>query len=175
MRPGTILVIGYGNDLRGDDAAGQRAAARVDAWRLPGVEVRALPQLTPELAEPLAAADRAVFLDAHPASSGTAIRVHRLRPATPTARPAHTSDPEGLLALAQTAFGRSPEAWWITIPATDFDFGAPLSPLAERGMADALATVWRLLAPSAPAADTAPDRPGCAATEAAGCPVRDAS
>lgn len=171
MRPGTTLVIGYGNDLRGDDAAGQRTAARVDAWRLPGVAVRALPQLTPELAEPLAAADRAVFLDAHPASSGTAIRVHRLRHAAPTARPAHTSDPAGLLALAQTAFGRSPEAWWITIPATDFSFGAPLSALAERGMADALATLWRLLAPS----DAAPAGLGCAANEAAACPEREPS
>jgi hydrogenase maturation protease len=171
MRPGTILVIGYGSDLRGDDAAGQRAAARVDAWRLPGVEARALPQLTPELAEPLAAADRAVFLDAHPASRGAAIRVHRLHPATPTPRLAHTCDPQGLLALAQTAFGRSPEAWWITIPASDFAFGAPLSGLAERGMTDALATVWRLLVPS----DTAPARLGCAANEAAACPEREPS
>jgi len=175
MCPGTILVIGYGNDLRGDDAAGQRAAAQVEAWGLPGVEVRALPQLAPELAEPLAAADRAIFLDAHPVSRGHDVRVQRLHPGTPTTRLAHTSSPQGLLALAQTAFGRAPEAWWITIPATDFSFGAPLSPHAERGVADALATVRRLLAPPAPAADATPARPGCAATKAAACPEQDAS
>jgi hydrogenase maturation protease len=175
MRPGRILVIGYGNDLRGDDAVGQRAAAQVDAWGMPGVEVRTLHQLTPELAEPLAAAGRAIFLDAHPVSSGSDVHIHYLRPATPTPRLAHTCDPQGLLALAQTAFGRSPEAWWITIPATDFSFGAPLSPRAARGVADALATVRRLLAPSAPAAGAAPAGPGCAATEAAACPERDAS
>lgn len=176
MRAGTILVIGYGNDLRGDDAAGQRAAAQVDAWRLPGVEVRARPQLTPELAEPLAAADRAIFLDTHPVSSGPDVRVRRLHPATSTARLAHTCDPQNLLALAQTAFGRSPEAWWITIPATDFDFGAPLSPLAERGMADALAAVRLLLPPAYPAADAVRDRrPEFPTSEAAALPDREAS
>ncbi len=152
MRAGTILVIGYGNDLRGDDAAGRRLAAQIEAWTLPGVEVRALHQLTPELAEPLAAAERAIFLDAHPTSSGTDVRVQSLQSATPTAALAHTCDPRGLLALAQTAYGRAPAAWWVTIPASDFSFGASLSPLTERGMADALVTVRHLLAPS-PAAD----------------------
>lgn len=175
MRPGTILVIGYGNDLRGDDAAGQRAATQVDTWRLPGVEVRTLHQLTPELAEPLAGAHRVIFLDAHVAWSGPDVRVRRLHPVAPTAHRAHTCDPQGLLALAQTAFGRSPEAWWITIPATDFSFGAPLSPLAERGLVDALAAIQRLLAPSAFSADGLQPRPGCAAAEAAASPERDAS
>ena len=176
MRAGTILVIGYGNDLRGDDAAGPRAAAQVDAWSLPGVEVRTLHQLTPELADPLAAADRAIFLDAHPARTGASVRVQHLHPAVPTARLPHTCDPQGLLALARDAVGRWPEAWWITIPATDFAFGAPLSPLAKRGIADALATVRRLLAPSSPAADAARDpRPEFTTTEATARLDRDAS
>ena len=176
MRAGTTLVIGYGNDLRGDDAAGRRAAAQVDAWSLPGVEVRTLHQLTPELADPLAAADRAIFLDAHPARTGADVRVQRLHPAIPTAHLPHTCDPQGLLALARTAFGRWPEAWWITIPATDFAFGAPLSPLTEGGIADALATVRLLLAPSSPAADAALDpRPEFTTTEATARLDRDAS
>jgi hydrogenase maturation protease len=176
MRAGTILVIGYGNDLRGDDAAGPRAAAQVDLWSLPGVEVRVLHQLTPELADPLAAADRAIFLDAHPARTGADVRVQRLHPVIPTARLPHSCDPQGLLALAQVAFGRRPEAWWITIPAADFAFGAPLSPLTERGLADALATVRLLLAPSPPEADAARDRkPEFATTEATALPGRDAS
>jgi hydrogenase maturation protease len=176
MRAGTILVIGYGNDLRGDDAAGRRAAAQVAAWALPGVEVRALHQLTPELAEPLAAAERAIFLDAHPVSCAADLRVHRLQPAAPAPRLAHTCDPSGLLALAHIVFGRRPEAWWITIPATDFAFGAPLSRLTERGIVDALATVRRLLVPSPPAAVAAPDpQPECPIREPAGCRASGAS
>jgi hydrogenase maturation protease len=177
MRAGMILVVGYGNDLRGDDAAGQHAAARVAAWALPGVEVHALHQLTPELADPLAAADRAIFLDAHPAPNGAGIRVRRLRPAGSTPRLAHTCDPPGLLALARDAFGRWPEAWWVTIPAAEFVFGAPLSPLAERGVGDALETVRRLLASSP--APTRTVRRSRRATDATrrhrritGCPTR---
>ncbi len=153
MRPATILVIGYGNDLRGDDGAGQRAAAEVEAWGVPGVQVRALHQLTPELAEPLAAADRAVFLDAHPVSDGAAVRIRRIDPAAPPTRFAHTADPQALLDLARTAFGRAPESWSITIPARDFTFGAALSPLTARGVADALVAIRPLLALSPRAAD----------------------
>jgi hydrogenase maturation protease len=147
MRPSTILVVGYGNDLRGDDAAGQRAAARVAAWALPGVEVHTLHQLTPELAAPLAEADRAIFLDAHPAETGARVRVRRLRRPTPLPRCAHICEPHALLELSRRAFGRAPDAWWVTIPAVDFTFGAPLSRRTEAGIAEALAAVRSLLAP----------------------------
>lgn len=158
MRPGSILVIGYGNDLRGDDAAGRCAADHLDAWCLPGVEVRALHQLTPELAEPLAAASRAIFLDAHLASDNAAVRVRRVHPATTAARWAHAGDPQGLLQLTRTAFGRSPETWWITIPAADFTFGAPLSALTARGITDALTAIRPLLEPRRPAPDAVAER-----------------
>lgn len=145
MRPGTRLVIGYGNDLRGDDAAGQRAALGVASRGLPGVEVIAVHQLTPELAEPLAGADRAIFVDAHAASDSPALSVRRILPAIPTSHIGHTFDPRALLALAESAFGRAPEAWWITIPGLEFSLGAELSPTAERGVAEALRAIGPLL------------------------------
>ena len=43
------LVIGYGNDLRTDDGAGRWVAERIESFDLPGVSVRSVPQLTPEL------------------------------------------------------------------------------------------------------------------------------
>jgi hydrogenase maturation protease len=155
MRPDTVLVVGYGNELRGDDAAGPRAADRVASWRLPGVEVRALHQLVPELAEALAAASRAIFLDAHPLSECPAVRVRRIQPTHTGSGFAHTGQPHDLLALSRTAFGRWPDAWWVTIPAADFTLGAPLSPVAERGVADALLALRQLTDPRASATDAA--------------------
>jgi hydrogenase maturation protease len=181
MGAGAILVIGYGNDLRGDDAAGQRAAARVAAWALPGVEVRTLHQLTPELAAPLAEADRAIFLDAHPVASGAHVRVRRLRGVTSPVNFAHACEPHGLLDLSQRVFGRMPDAWWVTIPAVDFAFGAPLSARTEAGIAEALAAVRRLLAPARPprtvrAASGRPARPrrrrDASTRRNRGCPTR---
>jgi hydrogenase maturation protease len=145
MRPDTVLVIGYGNDLRGDDAAGPRAACEVAAWHLPHVRVVTQHQLTPELADPLAAVGRAVFLDAHVPADGCTPCMRPIAPALSRDGGGHTADPARLLALARTAYGRAPDAWLLTIPAEAFQFGAPLSPVAERGVADALALLRPLL------------------------------
>ena len=66
------LVIGIGNPLRGDDGIGWRLAAQLPAGS--GLGVRCRQQLTPELAEELAAVERVLFLDAWlgPAGSGVA-------------------------------------------------------------------------------------------------------
>ena len=50
------LIIGYGNTLRGDDAVGQAAAqALAGEAAIAGAETIACHQLTPELAERIAA------------------------------------------------------------------------------------------------------------------------
>jgi Ni,Fe-hydrogenase maturation factor len=76
--PWSCLVIGYGNDLRGDDGAGPRVAELVRGWRLPGLTAIAVRQLTPELAEPLASAEFALFVDARPPDGTEDVRVEPL-------------------------------------------------------------------------------------------------
>jgi hydrogenase maturation protease len=146
IAPGSIFVIGYGNELRGDDAAGPRAAAAVAEWGLPGLEVLVRHQLTPELSEPLAKARAVIFLDAAAASKDERAQAVPLDPSSQAELTVHRSDPRALLALAQALFGRAPKAWLVRIPALRFEFGAPLSPIAARGLADALAQVRELLA-----------------------------
>ncbi|NTV65754.1 MAG: hydrogenase maturation protease [Oscillochloris sp.] len=141
------LILGYGSRLRGDDAAGARVATTVARWRLPHVHARALHQLTPDLAEPLAQVSLAIFVDARLGGGG----VH-LRPLCPTQSPdlcdIHTSDPALLLALAQLLYGRAPRAWLITLPAQQFVLGTPLSPLTRRALPVAYRRIRRLLAAS---------------------------
>ena len=50
------LVIGYGNELRGDDAVGPLVARTAESWQRPGLRALAVQQLTPELAEDIAGA-----------------------------------------------------------------------------------------------------------------------
>jgi Ni,Fe-hydrogenase maturation factor len=165
------LVIGYGNDLRGDDAVGPLAATAVAAWNVAGVSALAVHQLTPELAEALAAADLAIFVDARapalpspspsphlggmgessppPGDGGEGaeiVEVHLIEPAAVDSAIGHTGDPRVLLALAEALYGRRPAAWSITVPARSFAFGASLSPAAERGLAAALQHMSDLLA-----------------------------
>jgi hydrogenase maturation protease len=140
------LVIGYGNDLRGDDAVGPLAATAVAEWDAPGVWALAVHQLTPELAEALAAADLAIFVDACTSPERAEVETQRIEPATIDSALGHTGDPCALLALTAALYGRCPSAWSITVPAQSFAFGAGLSPAAERGLAAALQHMRDLLA-----------------------------
>ncbi len=140
-----ILVIGYGNELRGDDAVGPQIAEIVESWQSPQVRAFARHQLTPDLAEPLAAAQTAIFVDASIEAPSAGVQAHIIIPAAPEPGLGHTGDPRALLALTQALYGRCPQTWLITIPATRFDFGAPLSPAAQQGKAEALRHIRRLI------------------------------
>ena len=139
-----FLVIGYGNELRGDDAAGPCVARRVAGWGRPEVDGLAVHQLTPELAAALAGAEMVVFVDACAAGEEREVCVRRLE-AGPGAVVGHTSDPRWLLALAEAAYGRRPEAWLVTVPAADFGLGGRLSATATEGVAVALRQIDRLV------------------------------
>jgi len=137
-----ILVLGYGNCLRGDDAAGPLAAEAIAAAAAgrsgdaPIVDVRILHQLLPELAEPIAAADLVVFLDA--ALNVPADAVFDVCAVSPAAsfvgRGAHHADPAALLAAARDLFGAAPPALLLSIAAERFDFGAPPSTRTQAGI-----------------------------------------
>src|SRR5262252_5809029 len=132
-----LLVIGYGNELRRDDGVGPKIANEVAKWKLPGVQVLACQQLTPELADPIASAARVLFVDAAVGVLGPVQLLH-IEPDEISQVMTHATNPRSLLALARQAFGRCPPASWLTIPVEDVDFGEELSPLARNGSVSAL-------------------------------------
>jgi hydrogenase maturation protease len=141
----TSLVIGYGNTLRGDDAAGPRVADAVRAWRRPGVRALAVQQLTPELAEAVAGSELAIFVDACPAPEGEEVRVRFLEPADLDFALGHASEPRYLLALARALYGWSPPAWWVLVPGVRFEMGEGLSGVAACGVEAALRQIAALV------------------------------
>ncbi len=140
-----LLVIGYGNTLRSDDGAGVRVAESIGARHLPGVTALALHQLTPEIAERLAGAERAIFVDARLAESGGHIAIAPLEPASSIRPAGHISDPRWLLAMTRTLYGHAPGAWLITVPAVDLSLGEALSTTAERGVEAARERILRMI------------------------------
>jgi hydrogenase maturation protease len=131
-----ILVIGYGNTLRRDDAVGPRLAEEIGDIGYPGVRAVSCPQLSPEHAPLVAAADVVVFVDALEGGD----RRLRLLPVDPAGSgqvTTHALEPGTLLALAREVFGRAPRAWLLPVPADDLGFGEELSPIARAGMAEA--------------------------------------
>ncbi|MBM4070737.1 MAG: hydrogenase maturation protease [Planctomycetes bacterium] len=141
-----LLVIGYGNELRHDDAVGPLAARAVSDWQAPGVKALAVQQLTPELVDVMAHADTVVFVDAgHVANETVCSRL--LKPIHRPLPLGHLGDPCELLALAEMIYHRRPEAWLITVPAPNLEFGEGLSVMAERGLAAALERISFLAGP----------------------------
>jgi hydrogenase maturation protease len=139
------LVIGFGNECRGDDALGPEVARRIASRRWPGVRVAVMHQLTPELAEELSLAARAIFVDAHVNGRGPSIVVEPISPDRGDSLATHLGDPRALLALAQILYGRAPQSWLVTIAGERFAPGEPLSETALRRAAEAVQRIETLL------------------------------
>ena len=131
-----LLIIGFGNPLRGDDAAGWMAAERLSARvRGAGVEIIAAQQLTPELADPISRADGVLFIDARCGGPPGELRIERLEGAEAAGgRFTHHASPAALLALARRLYGRAPAAELWSIGAESFEFGAGLSGSVAEGL-----------------------------------------
>jgi hydrogenase maturation protease len=114
--PGSVLVIGYGNPLRGDDALGFVVADKLIKARPQGMGVIRTYQLTPEIAEPLSRVSLAIFV--HATCDWTPARV-RCQPIAPEKARltslCHHLNPQLLLGYAQSLYGRAPEAWSVTV------------------------------------------------------------
>lgn len=133
----SLLVIGYGNTLRGDDGVGPRVAEAVAALRLPGVRTLICQQLSPEHAAPISLADTVIFVDAA-VDAPQEVQLRRLEPNDTTQLMAHAADPRTMLALSRDVFGHVPQAWWLTIPAVKLDFCEELTPEARLGCENAV-------------------------------------
>lgn len=139
MSPDGILVLGYGSELRGDDAAGPTAARRLAEY---GFDALAVHQLTPELAERTAAARVVYFLDADTGLPPGAVSVERLECGQVRAEAIeHHATPAGVLRLARVAYGVAPEAWLIRMGCRQFEIGDGLSAEAERAVSRAVEEV----------------------------------
>jgi hydrogenase maturation protease len=142
QEPHQLLVIGYGNTLRGDDGVGPRVAEAAAALSLPGVRTLACPQLSPEHADPISKARVVIFVDAA-VDAPKEVQLRRLEPGETTQLMAHAADPRTLLALARDVYGRAPEAWLLTIPVETLEFGETLSPIARRGLEQAVREIQK--------------------------------
>jgi hydrogenase maturation protease len=140
-----ILVIGYGNELRGDDGLGPLVAKAVAAANIPGIHVVTAMQLLPEFAADLAQAQLVIFVDASERLSEIGVEVRSLTVEEATDWCTHQADPRTLLALTQALYERTPIAWWLTASGRNFDFGEGISAAAEENARLALACLKRLI------------------------------
>jgi hydrogenase maturation protease len=138
-----VLVVGYGNSLRGDDGIGWYAAGRLASDpRLAGARVLARHQLVPELAVDVSRASLVVLVDASVEGDPGSVRVRKLepRPAAPAAW-THHLDPEALAWLAEALYGATPPMLLVSVTAGSFAQGDGLSSTLERALPEVVEVV----------------------------------
>src|SRR5690606_22299143 len=118
--------------------------AQLAARPLPQVRVLTAHQLTPEMAEDVAAADAVIFVDAAIASAGNEVDITPLAPQGAWSM-THVFEPGIILGLAGTLYGRSPPAWLVRIQGDCFEPGEGLSLAAQRRAEIALEQIQALL------------------------------
>ena len=141
-----MLVIGYGNSLRGDDGVGVAVAERLDEM-LQNSRVRVLvcQQLTPELASELNKADRVIIIDAAKGETPGQITVNKIEPDNDSSTFTHELRPSTLLACAQELYGKPPVTFLVSVTGYSFDFSDELSHNLKRVMPEVLARVRELI------------------------------
>lgn len=141
-----FLVIGRGNELRGDAAAGPQVARAVADWQLSAVRTLTVPHFTSNLVEAISEVDYVIFAEAGQAQS--CARTIRLEPIVGDApvrgtvlSMAYCCNPQVLLSLTRQRCGYAPQAWRLQIPTERCEFDEALSSTAQRGCDRALRTI----------------------------------
>ena len=143
-----VLVIGFGNAFRGDDAVGFYAALELAGRANPAsVHVIACGELTPELAEAVAAAELVIFIDASVRDEPGVVTCHRLEaPSAWRGGYVHHLDPAGLLDCASHCFGKPPPAYVFSVGGEFFGYRRGLSDVVAKGEQELIDRVNALIA-----------------------------
>jgi hydrogenase maturation protease len=140
-----IVLFGYGNPSRGDDALGPLLLERAEAWikGQPGLAVETVAdfQLQVEHALDLQDRDLALFLDADVACRAPYV-LRRAAPRQDASYTTHELSPGAVLQVCREVTGKdSPPAYILSVRGERFELGDSLSRGAERN----LDAAWELL------------------------------
>jgi len=129
-----ILILGYGNRLRGDDALGPEAAERL-ARRFanePRVVVQSAQQLTLDLAESISNFRQVILIDARQSEPVGEVFNQEIQSAQKLPQPfSHYLHPEELLGVCQNLYGALPRVILTGINASQFEIGESISPIVR--------------------------------------------
>lgn len=133
----SVLIIGYGSDLRGDDALGQRAAEMLCEryGDTANVTVLRRASLTPELAHDVSLADVVIFVDCDAEAEPAVITRYDTVPIDDaSAAMVHFLDPPALLGWAKLLYGSEARGVMFTMGGVTFECADELSHPVEAAM-----------------------------------------
>ena len=140
------LGIGIGNPSRGDDAVGPLAVERLDALKLPDVELLTDFQLQVEYLLDMEGREEVVFIDASVDDRVEAYAFQRIHAVADDSYSSHALSPPALLAAYERHYRRPPPPCHVlAIRARAFERGEGLSPGAATALEAAVAFLARRL------------------------------
>jgi hydrogenase maturation protease len=140
-----LLLIGYGNPLRGDDGVGW-VAAEILSQQYPAATTLLRHQLTPELAETMSQFEQVLFVDATAVGIPGQITCHPLAPHNEGGELfSHTCNPSSLLHMAQALYGRAPTAHLFTVAGASFGYEETLSPAVTAALPQLCAEIEKIV------------------------------
>lgn len=126
-----LLIFGYGNPGRGDDALGPLVAEHIESlktqfqWR--HIDVLTAYQLQIENVMDVAEYPLVLFVDAH-TSCSSPVQVNRCQPEADQSYTSHALTPDALLSVYQQAFKKPPPpCYLLSIKGESFELGQSLS------------------------------------------------
>lgn len=133
--PEPLLIIGIGNDSRGDDGLGWAFLDAIAPAVPPPGQLEYRYQLLVEDAELLTRFPQVLFVDASekPLSGGFALEPCRPDPTAEIYT--HQQTPGAILCLCQELYGHRPEAWRLLIQGYEWTFDTGLSGQAKVNLA----------------------------------------
>lgn len=140
-----LLLFGYGNPGRGDDALGPELIARITQLHLAEVECQNDMQLQVEHVTDLAGCDRVLFVDAD-MSCAEPFEFSGIRPEKDGSYTSHAMNPNALLHAYRQVYGKdAPPAFLLRIRGYDFELGDPLTRRASDNLEAAMKQVVELI------------------------------
>ncbi len=124
------LLIGFGNQGRGDDGLGPLFAERIERAAPAGLDIDIDYQLTVDHALAASEADLVIFADAEIGAAGS-FSFAPVAAEGATGMGSHELSPQAVLTLAKTLYGKTPPAFLLGI--AGWDYGEVKEGLSERG------------------------------------------
>ena len=132
-----LLIIGYGNPGRGDDALGPELLSRIEADALPGIECQSDMQLQVEYVTDLENRELILFIDAD-ASCAAPFHFSQISAEKDDSYTSHAMTPHAVLHAYQQVFGmQAPPTFLLRIRGYQFELGESLSEEASANLTDA--------------------------------------
>jgi len=139
-----ILLLGYGNPSRRDDALGPSLADAIAEMGLDGVTTDSDYQLNIEYALDIGGYDLVIFADAS-VEAEEPFEFSRLEPSREISFSSHSVSAESVLGLCDEIGVEKPEAWQLAIRGYSFDFGDGLTPKASENLDKAVRFIVDLI------------------------------